>query len=164
LAPDSAALHPGYEAATCSILRVPMTVALEQAAKPDVWFYRHLLPPLGNEAEDLLLLDSYSPASGRLPLRTCTNANCASCSQCVLVLLDADSGTAISYFADRGTLILEDAPGTDPLPVRLDGVRVIEVTIDPNTFESTPVVNGGCFEFDQQSMFADGFEAVTTSP
>ena len=69
--------------------------------------------------------------------------NYATCGLCVLLLGDADPVTgepAAYYMATGGVVEVLSVAGT--LTLALDSVTFHEVTIDPSTFESTPV--GSC--------------------
>jgi hypothetical protein len=38
-------------------------------------------------------------------------------------------------------------------------VHLVEVTIDPQTYESTPVPGGSCYDIVSNEVFANGFES-----
>lgn len=114
---------------------------------------------LGGPDVDLIRVDFYSLASGSFALGSGPNANYATCEQCLLLVQDATSAEPTVFFADSGELIITQAPGTASLPIELQAVRLIEVTINPDDFNSTPVPDGACLLLFQDFLFDDGFEA-----
>jgi hypothetical protein len=71
--------------------------------------------------------------------------NYATCSTCVLMWADCDDTDtcARSYLATGGTLAVTAMTAGGSFTGTLTNVRLAEVTIDPDTFESTPVAGGG---------------------
>jgi len=108
------------------------------------------LPPLGDVVvPDGLGLQFFADTTGPFDLAAGGNENYATCAQCLLVLEDVDStfGPNRVYFPTSGALTVD--PSTPPItsaPLRatLEDVTLVEVTLDPNTWESTPVSNGQC--------------------
>jgi hypothetical protein len=103
-------------------------------------------PTLGGAGDDAFSFMVYDPGiTGTIDLGSAENANFATCMGCLLVLedLDADGNPGRIYFQESGTLEL----GTTT-PYYLAGsfsdVSLVEITIDPDTGESTPVENGAC--------------------
>ncbi|MFW5878227.1 MAG: hypothetical protein ACOCVR_00275, partial [Myxococcota bacterium] len=84
-------------------------------------------------------------APGTYTLGTGSNDNYATCSTCVLIMDDCTdgSGCAKFFFASAGTVEITEigADGT-PFSAVLNDVELAEVTIDSETWESTPVANG----------------------
>ena len=74
------------------------------------------------------------------------NANYSTCHTCILILENMDWDTGIperTFFATSGELnIVSIGPVGVQLTGMLNNVELIEVTIDPDTFESTPVPGG----------------------
>lgn len=88
----------------------------------------------------------------------------ASCSNCVVIRAECSGGTcAKTYFADEGSLVITEwgGPGGS-FKANLVGVKAKEVTIDPNTFASTPVAGGGTWCLDGVSVEA-GIKSVIVS-
>jgi hypothetical protein len=93
--------------------------------------------------------------SGSIDLASAENANYQTCSTCVLVAQDTPDGAAPAklFFqtagtVDLGTAMLSDQD-MDVVPISdgsFTGLKLVEVTIDPDTFESTPVPGGACLE------------------
>ena len=87
-----------------------------------------------------------------------TGTNYETCGNCVLVRTGCKSTTgtcAKTYYADQGQLVIDSwAPG-GKFSGHLEGVTLQEVTIDPNTYRSTPVVGGGQWCLDQYQFSAD---------
>ncbi|MDX9721084.1 MAG: hypothetical protein RBU37_10060, partial [Myxococcota bacterium] len=108
----------------------------------------------GTETFDALTLELYyaqvqTPAlnkPGSIELGSLAiDTNYQTCSTCVLLYAGCteDGGCEKTFFATGGTLHL-DAIGKNGTPFQghLEGVELIEVTIDGNTFRSTPVPGG----------------------
>ena len=75
------------------------------------------------------------------------NDNYATCLQCVRVFEDLDNGQlARQYFQSMGTIEVVNDPFTGTSDVTFTGVRLVEVEIDSETFESTPVPDGACID------------------
>jgi hypothetical protein len=83
--------------------------------------------------------------TGTFDLSAAIDSNYASCSRCFLLIEDV-SGTAKYFFQQSGSLVI--APSSDQLNgtvnATLSNVTLIEVTVDPATYTSTPVPNGEC--------------------
>ncbi|MDB4956608.1 MAG: uncharacterized protein JWO36_4177, partial [Myxococcales bacterium] len=73
-------------------------------------------------------------------------ANFSTCSACLLVLShDANGGVARTFYQSGGTLTLTQDPlGTKHLLGSTANLAFTEVTIDPDTYVSTPVSGGKC--------------------
>lgn len=114
-------------------------------------------------AEDFLGIQFYAganfdgDATGEFELGTGIDDNYESCGRCVLVERDASAiGNAgnTRFFATSGTLVIdEDSEQMDGRPIlTLSDVTLVEVTIDPNTFISTPVQGGDCYHVSSYSL------------
>lgn len=93
-----------------------------------------LLYQASNSSADLSIemLDSWT--AGTYPI---TDASYANCSQCVLIQESSDK----YFLADSGTLNITSPDNTN-FTGTLNGVKLVEVTIDGTTFDSAPVPNG----------------------
>lgn len=72
-------------------------------------------------------------------------SNYADCAFCALVITDCDESYSCNqvFFADEGTVQINAMAGANmPFQAVLMDVVFREVTIDPNTYESTPVPGG----------------------
>jgi cysteine-rich repeat protein len=91
--------------------------------------------------------------TGTFDLAASPDDNYETCDRCVLVYADnTDTGTGKYFFQESGAMQLDfvtSPPGTSPASAgSLANVKLIEVTIDPQTYESTPVANGACLTLD----------------
>ncbi len=92
--------------------------------------------------------------------------NFSSCAHCVLVFsLDTEGGTSKTFFQQSGTLNLTDVddPLTADAAASMTNLKLVEVTIDPNTFASTPVPGGACLTMANYSFDSSPLSPVTTS-
>lgn len=118
---------------------------------------------LVGSAEDFLGLQFYSgtnfdgQATGTFELGTGIDSNYSSCGRCVLVERDAPNlGSAgnARFFATSGTLDID--AGSEHMDGRaslsLSDVTLVQVTIDPDSYVSTPVSGGGCYHITSYSM------------
>lgn len=138
-------------------------------------------PNVGGDLADLGQVEVYDDGGenfdgaepGEYDLSEGAEANYASCSRCVRVLEDIDEeegGFARQYFQASGTWELAEegnfitnGRGT----LTLTDVVLTEVTIDPDTFESTPVADGACLyiaslEYDDPLVIPDDWECDPT--
>lgn len=114
----------------------------------------------GGSDPDSAELQLFSADDGTFDLGSGDNANYATCEQCTLYAEDLTGIAATKYyFPDQGLLQILDIPGTNPLPIAFSGVRLVEVTIDPDTYVSTPVPGGDCWLAVTDAIFASGFES-----
>lgn len=111
---------------------------------------------LGGDADDVVGLDLYSNDLGVFALGQGNNSNYLTCVQCLLVTVDLPTPTY--FFAAQGSVSFDGPLNESTLHAVLSDVRLVEVTIDPETFISTPVVNGQCLEMDSTRVWSDGFE------
>lgn len=107
---------------------------------------------------------------GAFDLASDINANYASCDQCILVAQDfvdsAPQPTKI-FFQTSGTLDVRgtDLPGVAPdLTLIWNNLHLVEVTIDPDTYESIPVPDGDCFDVLPEVIQASDFEPTGYDP
>ncbi len=103
-------------------------------------------PALGGADEDSLLFQAYDPElTGTFDLGAGEEANYATCMACLLVIEDqpAEGDPARIFFQQSGTL---DLGTTSPYYIAgsLTDVTLVEITIDSETGESTPVPDGQC--------------------
>lgn len=119
---------------------------------------------LGGPAPDLLDLEIYDGSPGTFELSAGNDANYATCAHCVLLHRDInpDTGPAKTFFQTAGTLTYTDAAAETQteLDVQISGLRLVEVTFDPNTYESTPVPNGECYVQAEDNIFLNGFDSA----
>jgi hypothetical protein len=107
----------------------------------------HPARTLGGADEDVAQLEIYDETvTGSVDLSAGDDANYATCMTCLLALEDIatdGSGAAKIYFQASGTL---DYGATTPpfIAGSATDVTLVEVTIDPDSFESTPVAGGAC--------------------
>ncbi|MEM6291264.1 MAG: hypothetical protein AAGA54_08360 [Myxococcota bacterium] len=111
---------------------------------------------VGEKEEDLFRIEfypdmegAYTEAGAVIDLSMAPSDNYGSCLNCIRLLEDISpdgSSLARQYFQSEGTLTAStNVDGLDS-EFTLSGVRLIEVTIDGGTFESTPVKDGGCVD------------------
>lgn len=117
----------------------------------------------GPDRIELQFFDSAYNATGAFDLTAGGNANFATCAVCVLVVQEVGGGAGVEkqLFQSAGVLTVHPStpPGPSPvLDIELFGVRVVEVTIDPDTFVSTPVPGGACYR-EGDVLFRNGFES-----
>jgi hypothetical protein len=111
----------------------------------------HPTPPLAGSPPELVTVELYEtmPIAGTFDLGAGNDANYSTCKHCVLLAEDVNPMGIPKkfYFQTGGTMTIT---ATDPAtPAKsngsIDGVTVVEVTIDPTTYASTPVPGGGCY-------------------
>ena len=117
----------------------------------------------GSSLPDLIYFEFYSAATGTFDLGSGANANYLSCAQCIHVLQDLDPQTSDpqkQLFQSGGSLTIDmnTVPGAADIGLTWSNLQLVEVTIDPNTFESTPVPGGVCLSILPDPVFVDGFE------
>lgn len=111
-----------------------------------------LTPNLGGVDADVFRAEFYGPGTGSFDggltgtfdLTMNGDDNYATCSRCLRVIDDEDT----LYFQSQGTLVIDAASEqlTGFLSASVTNLRLVEVTIDTTTFESTPVPGGACLE------------------
>ena len=97
-------------------------------------------------------------AAGTYNLGTGDNANYQTCTECVRYLTDyvEDEGYAHQYFQKSGTLKIDGVDDYGNIKGTI-AATLIEVTINSDTYESTPVAGGACFEI-ETANFDSGYE------
>ncbi len=130
----------------CTRVSLDGTWAIERDLDVSIGFAGQLSPVVdGTSGQLLVLFERYVEEApvGTFDLGEEPNDNYGTCQQCVVVTgLTAES----AFFADRGTLTTTVDPYTKRLAASLEGVRLVEVTVDPFTRESTPIDGGRCIE------------------
>ncbi len=118
-----------------------------------------------NEDSDPVVLISFfqdeqgSISEGTYDLAAGLNANYKECTECVLVYagyLEEEQNYAKIYFQQSGTLKIDAVDDSNNIKGSISAV-LVEVTIDEETFESTPVADGTCVEIETAS-FNSGYE------
>jgi hypothetical protein len=127
-------------------------LAIDQANGDAGVYAADVSPNLGGADPDLFVAAFFGPGlgsfdgdqAGSFDLTLNGDDNLATCSRCLIVFDDQDT----AYFQSQGTLVVESDSQqlTGFLNATVTGLRLIEVTIDPNTDVSTPVPNGACLE------------------
>ncbi|MBV8758409.1 MAG: PPC domain-containing protein [Deltaproteobacteria bacterium] len=97
---------------------------------------------------------------GTFDLSAGNQANFSSCAICLLALstdVDANGRPVKAYFQKSGSITLTEDPLTNQhLVATVSNLQMQEVTIDwAGTFMSTPVANGGCATFGNQTLDHD---------
>jgi hypothetical protein len=137
------------------------------------------LTGLSSEYVGMLILEFYNDANPEAWTESAavgtynlggTNASFATCSQCVEFLVYENDGAdypfVAEYFQQEGTLQVTktDFTGDYPYYAGVLSVKLAEATIDENTFATTFVENGGCYEVESGvwSNFPDGADTGDT--
>lgn len=116
-----------------------------------------IAPGIGNAfaPDDLLVQlreNATEQAAGTFDLSKGNDANYATCEHCFLLREDLDETgePAKTYYPSSGTVTVESvqSPPTPSFAMTLEGVELVEVTIDPNTDLSVPVEGGDCFRIE----------------
>ena len=110
-----------------------------------------LVDNIGTSVADSFYLEFWgSQAAGTYDL---AGTNSVDCPQCVLVVQDlGDTALQKVFFQHSGDLIIDDLVVdeedwmTGASRGHLDGVRLVEVVINGETYESTPVAGGACLQ------------------
>jgi len=131
----------------------PTFLAVDGAnSQAGVFIYNGGLDPVLVDAGDGFQLGLYDDggktfagfSTGTFDLTENGDENYATCSRCIRIFAD-NSGDGQVYFQREGTMVLTSLDAeTGVAEFSLDGVVLEEVTIDPATFESTPVAGGAC--------------------
>lgn len=116
----------------------------------------------GGTLPDTIYFEFYSPATGTFDLGSGNNANYQTCLQCILVYQDLFAGIEQKIFFQTGGSITIDSntiPGIAAnVGLSWSNVTLAEVTINPDTFVSTLVPNGDCYNIISDTIFRSGFE------
>lgn len=121
----------------------------------DGWYGGMTSPALGGDADDYgdFILVGDPELTGLIDLGAGVQANYSTCTACVTVDEDVDDSgeSARTYFQAAGTV---DLGQTMLLPIAgsFSNVTLVEVTIDPDTWVSTPVADGACLLIESQSF------------
>ncbi|MEO0322071.1 MAG: hypothetical protein AAF447_03870 [Myxococcota bacterium] len=145
LGDDDAAIDGGPEGCT----EVTVTSwEIVQADDVSIWYGARVSPRIdGLDVQLLLQLVRFGGASyeGSFALGEGELANYATCPQCLWARAQVDIGETRSWFADAGTLVLNEDPFSRTLDAEIREARLGQVTIGGPTLESTPVPGGSCF-------------------
>ncbi|MDF1562798.1 MAG: hypothetical protein P1V51_07130 [Deltaproteobacteria bacterium] len=107
-------------------------------------------PALGGADPDETHLFFFSDLTGAFNLAAPPNDNYATCEQCLMVLEDVGPNGAVrQYFPSEGymEIVGNESPRLGNATINLYSVRLVEVSIDPITWVSTPVPGGACVQF-----------------
>ncbi len=97
--------------------------------------------------DDFVIAQFFSGEQGTFDLGSGDNTNYATCNQCILVHEDVDtsSNPKTVFFQKSGTITVSKGNPTNGSGAgSLVNVTLEEVTVDPTTYQSTPVPNGRC--------------------
>ena len=106
----------------------------------------------------------YMPEKGTYDLGSGRNTNYATCNECVRIYQDLitpedeeeDSHPTKEFFQKSGTLTIEATDDNYNIKGTIKAT-LVEVTINTDTYESTPVANGACIKI-ETSNFDSGVE------
>jgi len=86
--------------------------------------------------------------TGTVDLASPFNSNWATCTQCVLADVDWNGEGVRHFFQSAGVMTIEAGSNLSdgPLSLGIVGLRLVEVTYDPNDGHSIPVPNGACID------------------
>jgi hypothetical protein len=155
----------------CKPLRVGNARTLEAADDDGTYNFASYTavpaPSLGTALPDSFDYEFYAPTGSPLPtglfnLTSQVNSNYVSCEQCLIVRQDKDAGTPTKYFFQNGGTININPmtpPGSAQISLTHQDVTLGEVTLDVNTFETTPVPDGECLQVVTDTIFYGGFDA-----
>ncbi|MGB0133763.1 hypothetical protein [Dokdonella sp.] len=146
-------------AQTCANLVAPPSTTLSFTG-PGYW--RYIISEgflAGEPTIDELDAEFYSSSFGSFNLATGANDNYSTCDQCITFSRDyTDPVNNKLFFQSTGTITITQAPGPATLNVQLSNTRLVEVTLDPNTYVSTPVPGGECYDLVPNEVFLSGFD------
>lgn len=108
----------------------------------------HIYQDTGSNGENIQIQFYGETPVGSYQLDGSINGNYQSCQQCV-VIFDGDT----TYFQQSGTLLVTDTNGyqSGESEGMISNVKLVEVTIDSDTWGSTAVTGGGCIEIESGS-------------
>ena len=109
-------------------------------------------PNKGEASNDFLSIEFFPPSGKALSTGTfdlSSEGDYASCTHCVRLDQDDKSEAKRVFFAETGTLELS-AVGVMPSVSAgtLKQVKLVEVAVDPSTYQTTPVADGACYLVD----------------
>lgn len=111
---------------------------------------------------DFMFFNAGNQDTGTFDLDAAPDDNYATCERCLQLCMDVNQITFDCdkwFFQSAGAIVVNAPPEDGVLDVVVSGLRIVESTVDPGTFESTPVPGGECFDVTfQQHIFLDGFE------
>lgn len=104
-------------------------------------------PALGGGGPDVLQFEFLGDTTGVVDLSLPPNENYGTCEDCVVVFQDSGPNE-VTYFLTQGSIDIDPAsvPSNGDVSFTATNIRLVEVTIDDLTFESTPVPGGGCLD------------------
>lgn len=133
-------------------------VSLDNSLPSFIGGYKVRESPVEPGRFDILSVQVYPEAPYNGPTTPGTYAidgsNYADCGLCILVYASCDSNLsncATTYFATSGSVVIDALPPQSAdLDLTLSGVELEEVTIDANSYVSTPVADGSlwCMELE----------------
>jgi len=107
-------------------------------------------------------LDDTPLDTGTFDLGSGDNANYISCRECILVFQDMQNDVAQkTFFQTAGSITIDGntVPGAGPdVGLTWSNVTLAEVTLNPDTAESTLVSDGDCYTIVPDPVFVNGFE------
>lgn len=127
----------------CTEVTAPEFQRLISSVEPGFFFRSPVM--FGGADEDALNVEFYGDPlpTGSIDLAAAPNDNYQTCTTCVLAAQDITlDGVAKYFFQSAGTIDL--GATTPPAATGSIDVTMIEVTIDPDTYETTPVAGGEC--------------------
>ena len=140
--PDEDAGDPGG----CTTVTLTGEWAVQRDDDVSVAFIGMFTPTMTGSTNQLLVLfERYDPTPpvGTFELGAGDDGNYGTCRRCVAV---EPLGSGPTFFADRGTLVMNENPYTRRFDATFTNLRLIEVTVNAETRESTPVPDGRCLE------------------
>ena len=113
---------------------------------------------------DFMFYDGGVSEVGTFDLSIGDDANYATCKRCLSICLDVDQVSLECskwIFQTEGMLTLNASPEEGVLDYSVQNLHLVESTIDPDTFVSTPVPDGVCYSTNASAVpeiFVNGFE------
>jgi hypothetical protein len=137
-----------------------LTGQLDQASTPDTQFTSFTLPnrPVTSKLKVLAVGGASDLVGKTAVLGADVNKSWASCTHCVIIAIgcttETDCSNAAFFFPRRGTGTFTALAGESGQPFvgSLDDVELEQVTIDPKTLASAPVLNGACMHVSKLSF------------
>jgi hypothetical protein len=157
---------PAFAGVTCTPVVLPTSAQLvDSDIGAPFWIYSLLgdgttdLGFGGPDPDKIQVEFYYNNLTGTFDLGAGDDTNYATCAHCVLIVQDIQGGSADKlFYQSAGAMTLATSPGPAQLDIELSGVTLIEVTIDPNSFESVPVPGGACYVQVTDEIFGNGFD------